>query len=182
MIATITLEPRAIQEFMAFPLGVERNGMDLTLGSALVGISEDPWDLAKSLSAMPRREAAARLRDLLERLGESALNCADLAARAVANLPTPRVEGADIRTAFRLMFRSPDMLLALTLCAVPSVIAMLSLLAVVEQSLIAAGTACFVMLAAFVIAFRCASIGIAVLIISTACLMGLPFLLVELVA
>lgn len=182
MVARITLEPGAIQEFMAFPLGVERNGMDLTMGTALVGISEDPWDLAQTLSALPRHEAAARLGHLLDRLGESALQSVEVARRAVAGLPVPRVEGASFRLMLRLMLRSPEVLLALALCAVPSAIAMLSLLAVMEQSLIAAAAACLVMITAFVVASRCASIGIALLILSTASLMGLPFLLVELVA
>lgn len=182
MVARITLDPAAIQTFMAFPLGVERNGVDLTMGTALVGISEDPWDLAHTLAALPRREAMARLGGLLRRLGERALQPDDVARRAVSGLPVPRVEGASFLLALRLALRSPEILLALALCAVPSTIAMLSLLAVMEQSLIAAAAACLVMVVAFVVASRCASIGIACLILTTASLMGLPFLLVELVA
>ncbi|HUN47946.1 MAG TPA: hypothetical protein VMU85_15550 [Stellaceae bacterium] len=182
MVARITLEAPAIQEFMAFPLGVERNGMDLTMGTALVGLNEDPWDLAQELSAMPRRDAMARLAGLLERLGESAVNVAEVARRAVTGLPIPRIEGASFRVALRLALRSPEILLALALCAVPSLIAMLSLLAVMQQSAIAAAAAGLVLVIAFVVASRYASVGIGLLIISTAGLMGLPFLLVQLVA
>ncbi len=180
MTARIFLDPGAIQTFMAFPLGVERNGMELTMGTALVGIGEDPWDLALALSALSRGEATARLGGLLKQIGARVLRPDDVAQRAVAGLPAPRVEGASFMVAVRLALRSPDLLLALALCAVPSIIAMLSLLAVMEQSLVAAGAACLVMVVAFVAASRWASLGIAFLILSTASLMGLPFLLVEL--
>jgi hypothetical protein len=182
MTARFILDPGAIQRFMAFPLGVERNGMELTMGTALVGIGEDPWDLAQSLSALPRREATARLGGLLKQIGARALRPDDVAHRAVAGLPAPRAEGASLLVTVRLALRSPELLLALALCAVPSIIAMLSLLAVMQQSLIAAVAAGLVMVVAFVAASRWASLGIAFLILSTASLMGLPFLLVELVA
>jgi hypothetical protein len=81
-------------EFNAFlyaSLGEERNGMQLSMVSALARNGMDPWQEAARLAALPRDAAIDGLGRLLDRLpGGQSSDTAVLAARLVALLPQIR--------------------------------------------------------------------------------------------
>jgi hypothetical protein len=93
--------PRFSSEFDDFlfaPIGEDRNGMPLTMLSALARSEVDPWDEAARLSEVPDKYAKARLAALIAVLPGRPLipaGSAGAAAQAVARLPrrtTPSVE------------------------------------------------------------------------------------------
>lgn len=83
-------------DFLASPVGEDRNGMQLSLLSALVRLDLDPWDEAARLAHMPRGSAVKALGDMIARLPAGKWESADaarIAARLVARLPGPDAGG-----------------------------------------------------------------------------------------
>jgi hypothetical protein len=53
-------------EFLGASIGEDRNGMGLTILSALARLDVDPWEEATSLARMPRNAAVVRLKALID--------------------------------------------------------------------------------------------------------------------
>jgi len=70
--------------FLCAPIGEERNGMLLSVLSALARLDVDPWQEAATLTNMPARDAALRLTSLLSSLPSDAATL--LAPSAVVRL------------------------------------------------------------------------------------------------
>jgi hypothetical protein len=82
----------AYDAFLFESLGVEDNGMDLSVLSALARTGVDPWAEAKRLAALPRQAAVTAI---LKFTGdaETARRLAELLPRAPAPLPqSPEIE------------------------------------------------------------------------------------------
>jgi hypothetical protein len=78
------------QDFLYAPVGDDRNGMLLSVLSALARLNVDPWQEAAELSYLPRATAIQRLASLLAALpgGSSAYpDIGNVAARLIALLP-----------------------------------------------------------------------------------------------
>jgi hypothetical protein len=77
-------------DFLFAPIGEERNGMLLSVLSALARLDVDPWREAAELAQLPRQTATQRLASLIAALpdGPSAhLDPGSIAARLIALLP-----------------------------------------------------------------------------------------------
>ena len=89
--------PQLGSEFDAFlfaPVGDDKNGMALSVLSALARLNVDPWMEAASLAQLPERAAIERLTSLIATLPDGPSVCRDPArgaARLIALLP----RGAD---------------------------------------------------------------------------------------
>jgi hypothetical protein len=87
-------------EFDAFlfaPIGEDRNGMLLSVVSALARLNVDPWQEAAQLAGLPGDTATRRLASLIATLPDQPsahLDASNIAARLVSLLP--RRGGADI--------------------------------------------------------------------------------------
>jgi hypothetical protein len=55
-------------EFLGASIGEDRNGMGLTILSAVARLNVDPWREATSLARMPRNAAVVRLKALIDAL------------------------------------------------------------------------------------------------------------------
>jgi hypothetical protein len=94
--------PNLGSEFDAFlfaPVGEDRNGMLLSVLSALVRLDVDPWLEAAKLARLPGKEAARRLAGLIAGLPDGATTHPDpgpIAARLIALLPHPADHGPDV--------------------------------------------------------------------------------------
>jgi hypothetical protein len=76
--------------FLFAPIGEERNGMLLSVVSALARLSVDPWQEAASLAQLPRKTATRRLASLIAMLPDRPWTHLDPeanAARLIACLP-----------------------------------------------------------------------------------------------
>jgi len=76
--------------FLYAAVGVEKNGMELSVVSALARFGVDPWQEAARLATLPQELAADGIRLLLDRLPEGgwpASDTAAIAARLVKLLP-----------------------------------------------------------------------------------------------
>lgn len=76
--------------FLYAPVGVEKNGMELSVVSALARFGVDPWQEAARLATLPQELAADGLRLLLDRLPGEVWRSSDtpaIAARLVKLLP-----------------------------------------------------------------------------------------------
>ena len=104
----IEIDPASAQAFMATSLEVERNGMPLTMGSALVALDIDPWSLAGELAIAPRSRAATRLEAPLGKIEGGVPGARMIAREAVAALPSPSVKEADFATILCLAFRDSE--------------------------------------------------------------------------
>ena len=58
--------------FLYAPVGEERNGMSLSVLSALARLEMDPWQEAATLTKMPAQDATVRLASLLASLPSEA--------------------------------------------------------------------------------------------------------------
>lgn len=81
-------------EFNAFlfaPIGEERNGMLLSVVSALARLDLDPWQEAAKLARLPEETAMQRLTSLIETLpnDEPGRDPPTIAARLIRLLPRP---------------------------------------------------------------------------------------------
>ena len=77
-------------DFLFAPIGEERNGMLLSVVSALARLSVDPWQEAANLAQLPRATATRRLASLIATLPErpsTQLDPEANAARLIACLP-----------------------------------------------------------------------------------------------
>ena len=77
--------------FLFAPVGEERNGMLLSVLSALARLDLDPWQEAATLNKMPAQDATARLTSLLSSLPSDAaiLPAPSTIARLISLLPQP---------------------------------------------------------------------------------------------
>ena len=80
----------------------ERDGLPLTLASALVALEIDPWSFAGELAVARRSQARARLMTVLRKLRDDGPEIETIAREAIESLPQPLVEGADLPTMIRL--------------------------------------------------------------------------------
>jgi hypothetical protein len=79
-------------EFLFAPIGEDRNGMLLTVVSALARLDLDPWQEATKLARLPGATATERLASLLATLPDRPSAHPDagtMAARLIALLPGP---------------------------------------------------------------------------------------------
>ena len=77
-------------DFLCAPIGEDRNGMRLSVLSALARLDLDPWHEAAKLAHLPGETATQRLASLLAALPDrpsSHLNPAMIAARLITLLP-----------------------------------------------------------------------------------------------
>ena len=78
--------------FLYAPVGEERNGMSLSVLSALARLEMDPWQEAATLTKMPAQDATVRLASLLSSLPSDAatLLAPSTVLRLIALLPQER--------------------------------------------------------------------------------------------
>jgi hypothetical protein len=77
-------------DFLFASIGEERNGMLLSVVSALARLNVDPWQEAASLAQLPRTTATRRLASLIATLPDmpsALMDPAANAARLIAHLP-----------------------------------------------------------------------------------------------
>jgi hypothetical protein len=77
-------------EFLYSPIDSEKNGMPLSVLSALARLDLDPWEEAAQLSELPKDTAARRLASLIARVpaGPRTLaDCQTIAVRLIEFLP-----------------------------------------------------------------------------------------------
>ena len=87
---SVALPGPAFNDFLFAPVGDDRNGMTLSVLSALVRANVDPWQEATELSRLPEKAATRRLASLIADLpGESLapLDSKTIATRLIALLP-----------------------------------------------------------------------------------------------
>ena len=83
-------------DFLFAPVGVENNGMPLTVISALTRLDFDPWEKAAQLSRLTAKDAILTLAALIARLPVGRWDLTDastIAARLVALLPKRAAPG-----------------------------------------------------------------------------------------
>jgi hypothetical protein len=88
--ALAPMEQSQFDDFLCAPVGHERNGMDLSVLSALARMDLDPWREAASLAQMSTQAARGRMQALIAALPEESIAPSDpeaLAARLIALLP-----------------------------------------------------------------------------------------------
>jgi hypothetical protein len=98
--ASASLSRSDFDNFLFAPIGDERNGMLLSVISALARLDLDPWLEAASLARMPKEAATERMTSLISALPErtSAYRDAEaIAARLVALLPCAGTSSAPQR-------------------------------------------------------------------------------------
>ena len=79
-------------DFLFAPIGAERNGMLLSVVSALARSDVDPWQEAAKLARLPQKTATQRLAALIAALPDRPsppLDSGTIAARLIALLPHP---------------------------------------------------------------------------------------------
>jgi len=89
-------------EFLYSPIGEEKNGMELSVMSALARQNVDPWHEAARLSRLPRDVATQELCAMIAELPPGAPNRASprsIAERLIAPLPLSAGSGASSRKA-----------------------------------------------------------------------------------
>jgi hypothetical protein len=88
--ASVPLLRAEFNDFLFAPIGEERNGMLLTVLSALARLDVDPWQEAANLARLPGQTATVRLASLIAALPDGPsvhLDPGTLAARLIALLP-----------------------------------------------------------------------------------------------
>jgi hypothetical protein len=103
--ASAATDRSPFEAFVFAPIGLQQNGMELSVLSALARLDVDPWREAASLAKMSMSAATARMRSLIASLPEATSpqwNADEIAARLVAFLPArPAVSGPMSSTAGR---------------------------------------------------------------------------------
>ena len=92
--ASVSIECSQFEDFLFAPVGYERNGMLLSVLSALARLDIDPWAEAASLAKMSTEAATERMRSLIAALPEETsarLNVDTIAPRLIALLPPRQV-------------------------------------------------------------------------------------------
>lgn len=85
---------REFDDFLFAPIGVEPNGMLLSVVSALARSKVDPWQEAAQLARLPAKTATQRLTALIAALPGARFDAGPTAARLIALLPRPGVATA----------------------------------------------------------------------------------------
>jgi hypothetical protein len=88
--ASISRPTSEFDKFLFAPIGDERNGMLLSVLSALARLDFDPWLEAANLARMPKETATERMISLIAALPDRPLaqqDSATVAARLIALLP-----------------------------------------------------------------------------------------------
>lgn len=89
-----TLLQTELSAFLFAPICEEKNGMPLSVVSALARLGVDPWQEAARLARLPNAAAAAALAATIGRMSggvEQLLDAPKIAARLVRLLPKPGV-------------------------------------------------------------------------------------------
>jgi hypothetical protein len=105
--ASASLQRSEFDDFLFAPIGDERNGMLLSVISALARLDLDPWLEAASLARMPRETATERMASLISTLPDR--TSAHLAPEAIAAQLTallPRPGDSSARRQKALLVRS----------------------------------------------------------------------------
>ncbi len=87
-------------DFLYAPVGVEKNGMQLSVLSALARQNVDPWQEAAQLTGLPEKTAIQRLMSLIPALSDGTSvnsDCDTNAVRLVALLPRHASSGIPSR-------------------------------------------------------------------------------------
>lgn len=121
-----TLPRSRFNEFLFASIGIDGNGVPLSVVSALARLEIDPWQEAARLSDLPVERAAAALESLIRRLPAGCWDPAEIrgiTARLIALLPQRRGTArsrADEETGGQIKARPPVVLglLVLVLAAV----------------------------------------------------------------
>jgi hypothetical protein len=88
--ASVSVLAPEFDNFLFAPIGEERNGMALSVVSALARLNVDPWQEAANLAQLPVTTAARRLASLIASLPDRPSTLLDPganAARLIAHLP-----------------------------------------------------------------------------------------------
>lgn len=87
--ASVSLLRSEFDDFLFASIGEERNGMQLSVLSALARLDVDPWQAAAELARLPKATATQRLASLIAALPDRplALDPGTIAARLIARLP-----------------------------------------------------------------------------------------------
>ena len=89
--AIFALQNSDLSEFLYAEVGIERNGMVLTVVSTIARIGRDPWKEASRLAALPKTSATNQLAQIIHDLPTGNWNPAEasvIASRLVQFLPT----------------------------------------------------------------------------------------------
>jgi hypothetical protein len=92
--ASASIERSQFEAFLIAPIGLQQNGMLLSVLSALARLDIDPWHEAASLAKMSTEAATERMRLLIAALPEETSarsNADEIAARLIALLPPRQV-------------------------------------------------------------------------------------------
>ncbi len=92
---------RGFSDFLAEPIGLQENGMQLSLLSALTRLGLDPWEEAARLARMPMPAAAEELAAAIRRLPAGDWKPSDtarIAIRLIGKLPGPNVGTVNIES------------------------------------------------------------------------------------
>lgn len=90
--ASISRLGSEFDDFLFAPIGEDRNGMLLSVLSALARLDIDPWQEAAKLAGLPEESATQRLASLIAELPDEPAahpGPATIAARLIALLPHP---------------------------------------------------------------------------------------------
>lgn len=88
--ASTALENGRFSDFLAAPIGEEKNGMTLSLLSAFTRLGVDPWQEAARLAGLPETKAVAALAAIIVRANPGdGDDPPSLAARLLRLLPRP---------------------------------------------------------------------------------------------
>ena len=88
--ASTSWQQSEFDDFLHAPIGLEKNGMLLTVLSALARLDLDPWGEAANLAQLPTEAATERMRSLVAAVSEEPATASEsesVAARLVALLP-----------------------------------------------------------------------------------------------
>src|SRR5271155_1628211 len=88
--ASTSWQQSQFDDFLHAPIGHEKNGMLLTVLSALARLDLDPWGEAANLAQLPTEAATERMRSLVAALSEEPATASEseaVAARLIALLP-----------------------------------------------------------------------------------------------
>ena len=94
-----SLDPQ-FNGFLFAPIAEDRDGITLSVLSALARRDVDPWEEAAKLASLPGETAISRLATLIDPLPDGPTGSLDpttIAARLIALLPSHSSSGADLR-------------------------------------------------------------------------------------
>src|SRR5271163_2845482 len=98
--ASTSWQQSQFDDFLHAPIGHEKNGMLLTVLSALARLDIDPWGEAENLAQLPTEAATERMRSLVAAVSEEPATASEseaVAARLVALLPSKVISAPKAR-------------------------------------------------------------------------------------